>query len=128
MISPDTISIFLRDFRVELPVGVYGHEKLAPQAVTVNIEAEATLTVRFDDLQENTTNRAISYETIYNFVRTELPRLGHIYLLETVAEHIVDFCFCDMRIQRVTVRLEKPTIFQDAIPGISMTRTRASIT
>jgi dihydroneopterin aldolase len=122
--SKDKISIFLRDCRVQLPIGIYGHERTKPQPVVVNIEAETTLTHRFDDPAEDTVARTVSYEAIYTFIHDELPKQGHIYLLESAAERIVDFCFRDPRIHTVTVRLEKSGIIADAIPGISMTRTR----
>jgi dihydroneopterin aldolase len=121
----DRTSIFLRDCRVQLPIGLYAHEQMAPQPVIINVEAETTLAGRFDDLAEKTIDRVVSYEHIYRFIHDELPKMGHIYLLESAAEKIIAFCFGDARIHTVTVRMEKPNIFADAVPGIAMTRSRA---
>ena len=122
--NDDKSSVFLRDCRAQLFVGVYDHERHAPQNVLVSVEAEMALTERFDDVGEKSTARVVSYEMLYDFVRSELPKMGHIYLLESVAESIITFCFRDPRILSVTVRLEKPDIFPAASAGISMTRRR----
>lgn len=123
MTQNDKIGIFLHDCRVQLLVGVYERESHAPQNVTISIDAETSLTEHFSDPAEKNIARIVSYETLYRFVKDELPLLGHIYLLESVAEAIIAFCFRDPRLQRVTVRLEKTDVFPDAVAGITMTRT-----
>jgi dihydroneopterin aldolase len=123
--EPDTIRVFLRDCIIELHVGIYTLETQAPQMVIVNVELEAALPHRYQDLGEKKLNRVIDYEPVYNFIRKELPEMGHIYLLETAAEQIIDFCFRDIRIQKVCVRLEKTRAFDGAAgAGIEISRAR----
>ena len=55
----DKSSVFLRDCRTQLFVGVYDHERHAPQNVLVSIEAETALTGRFDDVGEKSTTRVV---------------------------------------------------------------------
>jgi len=125
--AADQISVFLKDCRIELSVGYHPDERLAPQPVIVNIEAEALLPHHYQDIAENSLDRVIDYERFYNFVRKDLQALGHIPLLETVAELIINFCFEDCRIHKVRVRLEKPQVFAgNARAGIEMCRTRPS--
>jgi dihydroneopterin aldolase len=51
--------------------------------------------------------------------------MGHIHLLETLAEQIINFCFRDIRVQKVRARLEKSGIFPAAAgAGIEVSRTR----
>jgi dihydroneopterin aldolase len=121
----DTIRVYLRDCTVSLYVGVYGHERPKPQPVVVHIEATASLARRYDDLRARDIASIIDYGPWYDFIVKTLPTLGHIPLLESVAERIISFCFEDPRIETVRVRLEKPEAFAgEAIPGIEMTRRR----
>jgi dihydroneopterin aldolase len=123
--EPDHIHVFLRDCRIELSVGYHPHERLKPQPVIVAIEVEAALPHHYQDINENSLDRVIDYERFYDYIRNELPRLGHIALLETVAEHIIAHCFEDCRIQKVCVRLEKPQVLAGtARAGIEVSRTR----
>jgi dihydroneopterin aldolase len=123
--EPDHIHVFLKDCRIELSVGYFPEERLKPQPVIVSIEAEALLPHHYQDLSENSLDRVIDYSRFYDFLRNDLPKLGHIPLLETVAEQIITFCFEDRRIQKVRVKLEKPQVLAGtACAGIEMCRTR----
>ncbi len=120
----DSIRVFLRDCKVELRVGVYPAEMEKPQTVIVNVEAEAALPHHYQDLKERALDRVIDYDPLYGFICIELPKMGHIPLLETVAEQIIAFCFRDVRIQKVRIRLEKPQIYNNAGAGIEVYRVR----
>jgi len=121
----DTIKVYLRDCTVALFVGVYDHEKPKSQPVIVTVEATALLTRRFDDLQTSDVSSVIDYERLYDYVVHYLPKLGHIPLLETIAERIIAFSFEDPRINEVCVRLDKPEAFKGrAMVGIEMHRKR----
>ena len=121
----DVIRVFLRECRVELGVGVYQAEMQKPQPVIITVELEAALPHRYQDRSEKKLNRVIDYETIYTFIQKELPQMGHVYLLETIAEQIIEFCFRDIRVRKARVRLEKTSVFSSAAgAGIDITRTR----
>jgi dihydroneopterin aldolase len=120
----DSVTIFVRECKTLLRVGIYASEMDEPQPVTISVEAEAAMPHRFNNLQESSLKNAIDYEPIYNFVVTDLPKLGHIPLLETVAEQIIAFCFRDPRIESVRVRAEKTAILNGTLAGISLYRTR----
>ena len=123
--EPDTIRVFVRDCKTELRVGIYDKELDKPQTVIANVEIESVLPHHYQDLNEKKLDRVIDYEPIYDFIREDLPAMGHIYLLETVAEQIISFCFRDIRVQHVKVRLEKTGIFPAAAgAGIEVSRTR----
>jgi dihydroneopterin aldolase len=123
----DSVKIFVRDCKTQLRVGIYASEMDEPQPVTISVEAEAAMPHRFQNVQDSSLKNVIDYEPIYNFVVTELPKLGHIPLLETVAEQIIDFCFRDPRIESVRVHAEKTAILHGTVAGISLNRTRAPI-
>ena len=113
--------IFIRDLRVDMLIGVYDHEKTAAQPVVVNIEADFTAPQNWrDDSYDN----AICYDTITKAVR-KIAADGHINLVETLAEHIADFCLGDSRVTGVTVRVEKTAVFDDAhSAGVEIRRLR----
>ena len=122
----DKIHIRLANCTVPLFVGIYDHEKPRPQPVIITIEATAALTQRYDDVKSSSMASVISYEKLFNYVTTELPKLGHVPLLESLAENIIAFCFEDPRIIETRVRLEKPDAFAGkALAGIEMRRSRA---
>jgi dihydroneopterin aldolase len=121
----DHIHVFLNDCTVELSVGFHPSERLKPQPVVISISVEAALPHHYQDLNENSLDRVIDYENFYRYIREELPKLGHIPLLETLAEQIIAFCFQDCRINKIRVKLEKPAIFAGtARAGIEVCRAR----
>ena len=98
------------------------HERSAPQQVRINLEL--TINEPLGPLDDEIKN-VVSYEDIVLSVKEVLVR-GHINLVETLAELIVDLCFVDERVEGVCVRIEKI----DAIPeaesvGVKIERFRS---
>lgn len=123
--TDDTICVYLRDCTVSLFVGIYDYEKPQPQPVIFDIELAGPLRQRYDDLQASHLSLIIDYDRLYQYVTQTLPTLGHVPLLESLAERIIDFCFGDSRVTAVTVKLRKPDILKGkASVGIEMRRSR----
>jgi dihydroneopterin aldolase len=123
--SADLIKILIRDCRIDLHIGLYESEMKSAQPVVINVECEARLTRRYDDIAEKEVAEVIDYPPIYHFICDELTQIGHIYFLESAAEKIADFCFSDARIDKVRVRIEKTKILAHAASGgIEIVRTR----
>lgn len=121
----DSITVYIRDCTVPLFVGVYDHEKPKPQPVVISVEARAALTRRYDDVTSADLSSIIDYDRLHDYITTALPGFGHVPLLESLGEKIINFCFKDLRIDEVTVSLHKPEISSDAsTTGITMHRTR----
>lgn len=102
--------VFIRDFMVDCLIGVYDHEKEAPQRVRINLdlavdEGEHPI---IDDIRN-----VVSYETMANGI-LEIAGSGHVNLVETLAERIADMCFDDDRVGSVRVRVEKLDILKNA--------------
>lgn len=115
--------VFLRDCRVDLSVGLYDVEKQKPQPLLISVEAELASGARFTDATEDTTARTLDYGKIHAYVTKELPRLGHIHLVETVAETIAAFCLQSACVRSVTVDVSKTTIYADTrAAGVRITR------
>ncbi len=54
----------------------------------------------------------------------EVASARHLNLVETLAETIVQRCFEWPQVVSATVRIEKPAIFPDCIPGVEIRRNR----
>lgn len=120
----DTQTTFVRDCRLTLSVGVHEHERKAPQPIVAHVDVETELAETFRDPADGDLSRVVDYGKIHRFLTGEIPAMGHICLLETLADIIIDFCFRDPRVMRVAVRLEKPNALPDAIGGVELCRTR----
>ena len=100
--------MFVRDLVVPFRIGIYGHEQKAPQRVRVNAELLVESAPVEDDF-----GRVVNYETIVDGVR-ELARGGHINLVETLAERIIDLAMVDPRVVAARVSVEKLDVYPDA--------------
>lgn len=123
---PQTARIFIRDCRVDLHIGLNHGEHGAPQQVVISVDADYAPDASFPDIRENSRARIIDYSAIYTFITRDLPAMGHIFLLESAAQQILDFCFSDPHVRTAGVRIEKTAIFTNAAgAGVEMRRTRS---
>jgi dihydroneopterin aldolase len=123
-----TRHMFVRDLVLDASIGVYAHEKAAPQRIRVNIDLAVAddgaakmsrAAVGADDL-----GRVVDYEAFVNLAR-RVVRTGHVQLVETLAERIADACLGDERILAARVRVEKLDVFADAASvGVEIERRR----
>ena len=114
--------VFIRDLMLTALIGVYRHEKENPQPVRINLDlaVKENLAANKDRLAE-----VVSYEDIADGVR-KLVAIGHVNLVETLAQRIADMCFNHQRVQAVRVRIEKLAVFEDAASaGVEIERYRS---
>lgn len=104
------LKVFIRDFKVMLRVGVYDHEKHAPQPVRVNVEMETS--VDYTQANEDLA-RTVNYESVIETIRG-LQNAEHILLIETVAHKISEACFVDPRVTAARVTIEKTSCWPEA--------------
>lgn len=103
--------VFVRDLVLDVSVGVYDHEKVAPQRVRLNLDMEVV-------------GSGVSGEDGARFMR-EIALQGHTTLIETMAERIAARCLQDARVRSVIVRVEKLDVFPDAASiGVEIERSR----
>ncbi len=98
-----THQIFIRDFLVDMFIGVYDHEKEAKQRVRLNIDM--TVYDHIGPINDDYHN-VVCYETISNAIRSFAEK-EHINLVETLAEGIADICLAHNRVGSVHVKVEK---------------------
>lgn len=111
----------VRDLVLPVSIGIYEHEKQAPQRVCVNVE----LKVREGDgpICDDIAN-VLSYEDIVNGIKAIIAD-GHINLVETLAESIAEFCLADARVALARIGVDKLDIVPEAASvGVEIERSR----
>ena len=114
--------VFIRDLVLKARIGIHSHEHNHSQRVRINVD----LLVGDDAPLGDYIRHVVSYETIVDGIRTLLAD-GHINLVETLADQIVDRCFSDSRTEHVRVQVEKLDIYEEAESvGVEVERSRDS--
>ncbi len=117
--------VFVRGLALQARLGVYPHEKAAPQRVIIGVELAvedeaAPASIGADDLR-----RVVDYERVVRAARAAAAD-GHTLLVETLAERIAAAALADPRVLRARVSVEKPDAFPDAATvGVVIERMRA---
>lgn len=106
-----TNRVFVRDMVMDASIGVYDHEKVAPQRIRLNLDLEVA-------------GSGVTGEDGVVAIRAVAGQ-GHTTLIETLAERIAARCLQDARVRSVTVRVEKLDVFPDAASvGVEIERSR----
>jgi FolB domain-containing protein len=110
--------LFVRDLVLDMSVGAYAKERLKPQRVRFNVEAEiARPAAQARDMRD-----IVSYDLILDAIHRVVAQ-GHVDLLETLGERVAAELLGHPSIARLTLRLEKLDV-GPAIVGIEMARER----
>jgi dihydroneopterin aldolase len=104
--NESTISVFVRNMRVAVRIGLLGSEKTAPQNLDVSVELFAAP----DYLQKATQSEIIDYSKLYHYIESWEGR-PHTELLETLAQDLLAFSFTFPLVTAVKIELSKPEIF-----------------
>ena len=113
--------IFIRDLVQSCNIGVYRHERDAPQRVRLNIDLAIA-----DDAAGATDRLAdtVSYEQIVDRARA-IVNARHYNLVETLAEALAAMCLDDPRVRAARIRVEKLDVFADTgAVGVEIERPR----
>ena len=119
--SITTQVIFIRDLALEMSIGVLDAEKKNKQRVLVNAELRVSPNKnwRQDNIQD-----VVSYTDIAEKIKM-IAEAGHINLVETFAEKIIEECFQNLQVEEISVTIEKPDVMPDAgVVGVTITRSR----
>lgn len=124
MASKNLYRVLVRDLLLMASIGVHAHEKLAPQRVRINIDMDVEECP--DPLDDDIAN-VLSYEDVISGIKA-LIALGHVNLVETLAESIAELCLKDSRVVIARIRVEKLDVYAEAASvGIEIERRRANI-
>ena len=96
-------TVFVRDYETEAAIGVYASEQGRTQRIRLNIDLKVQdpVTPISDDL-----SHVVCYDTLIQNIE-RLLRNGHIGLVETLADQIIDLALEDVRVLHARVRVEK---------------------
>ncbi len=122
-----SLAFLITDCVVALHVGASPEEREKPQPILINLEVTTDITHDFCDPQHDWLAQTLDYSQLHRFLRETLPQQEPRHLLETVAAHILAFCFDDIRVTAATVRLEKPQLYPHTqAVGVVMRRGRSA--
>jgi 7,8-dihydroneopterin aldolase/epimerase/oxygenase len=106
----DCRRLFLRDFCVDVRIGVHEFEKTAPQRLVFNVDLYVPLvlsTPRSDTLAE-----VVDYDFIRSVIAERIAR-GHIGLQETLCDDLLATMLAHPRVRAALVSTEKPDVYPD---------------
>ena len=102
--------VFVRNYVTKCLIGIYEHEKAAKQRVRINLDV--AIAEGKTNISDKITN-VFCYEKLVNGIN-KIISLGHINLVETLAEKVVVMCLKEKDVLSVRVRIEKLDVLDGA--------------
>ncbi len=115
-------AVFIRQLRLQAWIGLYRHEKIAPQTVEIDLEIALPGDAVF---RTGKVADTIDYSVVVQHLRAmlEKERFG---LVENLAERIADLILKDFKSPRAKVSVTKLGVLRDAKHvGVTIERSRA---
>jgi dihydroneopterin aldolase len=121
MASESNRHIFIRDFRLQVSIGIHDFEKDGPQTVVVNVDLllGPTETAHRDRIAN-----VLNYDVVHDGI-VALAKSRHFNLQETLVEAILDLCLAQPGVVEARVSTEKPDVYKDCRVGYEAVRRRA---
>ena len=121
--SENTYKILINQLILDAFIGIHDFEKKKKQKIAISLSLDVN-----DNISgiEHKIENFVSYEHIVADIKSILKK-GHIDLLETLGEEIVDLCFKDERVLTIKIKLEKLEVFKETSSvGIEIFRKKKS--
>jgi dihydroneopterin aldolase len=116
----DCRRLFLRDYEVQINIGVHEFEKKGEQRILINVDLFIPLvlsTPKDDQLDE-----VVDYDFIRSTIAKRMAQ-GHIHLQETLCDDVVKAMLAHPKVRAVRVSTEKPDVYPDcASVGVEVFR------
>jgi len=105
----NTYKILINELTLDAFIGIHDFEKKKKQKIAISLSLDVN-----DNISgiEHKIENFVSYEYIVADIKSILKK-GHIDLLETLGEKIVDLCFKDERVMTIKLKLEKLEVFKE---------------
>ena len=119
----NTYKILINELTLDAFIGIHDFEKKKKQKISISLSLDVD-----DNISgiEHKIENFVSYEHIVADIKSILKR-GHIDLLETLGEKIVELCFKDERVMTIKLKLEKLEVFKETSSvGIEIFRKKNS--
>ena len=119
--APDvTRRIFIRDFRLQVSIGIHDFEKEGPQSVVVNVDL---LLGPQDKAHSDRIANVLKYDVVHDGIKA-LAGSRHFNLQETLVDAIIDLCLSQPGVIEARVSTEKPDVYKDCRVGYEAVRRR----
>ena len=108
----DCRRLFLRDYEVDIHIGVHAFEKTGEQRVRINVDLYIPLSVstpKADELGE-----VVDYDFIRSSVEARVAR-GHIHLQETLCDDVLALMLAHPKVRAARISTEKPDVYPDCV-------------
>jgi len=114
--------ILIRDFQLQVSIGVYARERKAPQTVVVNVDLllEPPQKAHGDRIAN-----VLNYEIVHSGILA-LAKSRHFNLLEALVDGILELCLAQRDVAEARVSAEKPDSYEDCRVGVEAVRRRGS--
>ena len=117
-------TVFIRQLRLQAWIGLYRHEKVAPQ--TIEIDLEISLPAGSAVFKTRKVADTVDYGVVVEHIRALLAK-ERFGLVENLAEHIADLILNNFKSPRVKVSVTKLGVLREAQRvGVTIERSRAS--
>ena len=106
----DCRRLFLRNYEVQINIGVHEFEKKGEQRVLINVDLFIPLAVstpREDHLHE-----VVDYDFMRDTIARRMAQ-GHIHLQETLCDDVARAMLAHPKVRAVRVSTEKPDVYPD---------------
>ncbi|KAJ3275355.1 trifunctional dihydropteroate synthetase [Terramyces sp. JEL0728] len=113
--------IFIKDLALTCIIGIHPHERIEKQRVLINISAH----YRPEQANPNQTPDRNNYKTIARQV-AEFVEQSNYETLETMVIAICDVVLTQCNVDKVTVKVQKPSALMFALAGVEITKSKVS--
>ena len=110
--------IFLRDFRLQVSIGIHDFEKEGPQTVVVNVDLELAPA---EKAHNDRIGNVLNYDVVHDGI-VALAASRHFNLQETLVDAILDLCLAQPGVIEARVSTEKPDVYKDCRVGYEAVR------
>src|SRR4051812_46506677 len=100
--------IFIRDFRLQVLIGIHDFEKEGPQTVIVNVDL---LLGPEGQAHDDRIGNVLNYDVVHGGIST-LAGSRHFNLQETLVEAILELCLAQPGVIEARVSTEKPDVYK----------------
>ena len=114
--------VLIKELILNLRLGYYDFEKAKPQKVKFNLEVDYRDKKPTNDKDLKS---IVNYDKLVKLIK-KLVKNKHYNFLETLAEDVFDELFKDIRIDKITLQIEKLEIMKDCSSvGIQISKKRS---
>lgn len=106
----DCRRLFLRNYEVQINIGVHEFEKKGEQRVLINVDLFIPLAMSTP--HEDNLHEVVDYDYMRDTIAKRMAQ-GHIHLQETLCDDVARAMLAHPKVRAVRVSTEKPDVYPD---------------